>query len=71
MCTRSHWFIIVTCQIVKLTSNKQTEVAFSLNILVLKGLVKTNVNLSFLDILMGQLHECTQDTAMITGEVSH
>ena len=47
---------MVTCQIVKLTSNKQTEVAFSLNILVLKGLVKTNVNLSFLDILMGQLH---------------
>ena len=45
MCTRSHWFIMVTCQIVKLTSNKQTEVAFSLNILVLKGLVKTNVNL--------------------------
>ena len=30
--------------------------AFSLNILVLKGLVKTNVNLSFLDILMGHLH---------------
>ena len=56
MCTRSHWFIMVTCQIVKLTSNKQMEVAFSLNILVLKGLVKTNVNLSFLDILMGQLH---------------
>ena len=24
--------------------------------LVLKGLVRTNVNLSFLDILMGQLH---------------
>ena len=41
---------MVTCQIVKLTSNKQTEVTFSLNILVLKGLVKTNVNLSFLDI---------------------
>ena len=45
-------------------------VAFSLNILVLKGLVKTNVNLSFLDIQWVNFIECTQKTAMITGEVS-
>ena len=46
-------------------------VAFSLNILVLKGLVKTNVKLSFLDIQWVNFTEGTQETAMITGEVSH
>ena len=56
MCTRSHWFIMVTCQIVKLTSNKQTEVAFSLNILVLKGTSKVHMNLLIFRHLMGQLH---------------
>ena len=49
---------MVTCQIVKLTSNKQTEVAFSLNILVLKGPVvnKVHMNLLIFRHLMGQLH---------------
>ena len=46
----------ITLDLIKIPLNKQTEVAFSLNILVLKGLVKTNVNLSFLDILMVHLH---------------
>ena len=46
----------ITLDLIKIPLNKQTEVAFNLNILVLKGLVKTNVNLSFLDILMGHLH---------------
>ena len=41
---------MLTCEIVKLTLNLQTGVAFSLNILVLKELVKTNVNLLILDI---------------------
>ena len=61
----------ITLDLIKIPLNKQTEVAFSLNILVLKGLVKTNVNLSFLDIQWVNFTEGTQDTAMITGEVSH
>ena len=61
----------ITLDLIKIPLNKQTEVAFSLNILVLKGLVKTNVNLSFLDIQWVNFTEGTQDTAMITREVSH
>ena len=61
----------ITLDLIRIPLNKQTEVAFSLNILVLKGLVKTNVNLSFLDIQWVNFTEGTQDTAMITGEVSH
>ena len=34
----------------------QTEVAFSLNTLRFKGISENYENLSFLDILMGQLH---------------
>ena len=47
---------MVTLDLIKIPLNKQTEVAFSLNILVLKGLVKTNVNLLIFRHLMGQLH---------------
>ena len=46
----------VTLNLIKIHLNKQTGVAFGLNILVLMGISKIYVNLSFLDILMGHLH---------------
>ena len=46
----------VTLNLIKIHLNKQTGEAFGLNILVLMGISKKYVNLSFLDILMGHLH---------------
>ena len=39
-----------TLDLIKIPLNKQTEVAFSLNILVFKGISKVHMNLLILDI---------------------